>query len=193
MASIQEFAFALSGVVAPNQFRVNINFPTIVSGASNAMRKATYLTKAAQIPQTTVGDVQLYYRGKQYHEAGETEFQPWSCTIYNTTDFGVRKALEEWSHKMRNPSATIGITIPASYKGEILIQQLDRNGGVLRGYKLIGAFPQDIAAIQLDYDSNNQAEMFDCTFVYDYCIPDDSTTLGDAVGAVGSVMSNLGI
>ena len=41
MASIQEFAFALSGVVAPNQFRVNINFPIIVSGASNAMRKAT--------------------------------------------------------------------------------------------------------------------------------------------------------
>jgi len=38
------------------------------------VEKATYLTKAAQIPQTTVGDVQLYYRGKQYHEAGEPRY-----------------------------------------------------------------------------------------------------------------------
>ena len=191
MASIQEFSFALNSSARPNQFRVSITFPTMVSGGQDAMRKGQYLVKSATIPESTIEDVLLSYRGRQYHEAGEKTFQPWTCTMYNSGDFKLRTALENWSNMIQNPDTTAGITIPSAYKSEILIQHLDRNGVVIAGYRLIGAYPQMIGQIQLDFESANQVETFDCTFVYDYFIPDTETSIGSVVETVSSVVNTF--
>ena len=94
MANINEFAYALNSSARPNQFKISITFPSIVSGGQDAMRSGTYLVKAGTIPEVTIEDVQVFYRGRQYHEAGEKTFQPWTCSIYNSGDFKIRKALE---------------------------------------------------------------------------------------------------
>lgn len=168
--NIAEFAHALRASARPNQFQVEFNIPTAVGGLEDEKRRMCYLCKSAIIPQSTIGQVDMYYRGRQYHEAGETEFQPWTATFINSNDFAIRNAFERWSAFISHRNDVGGTTDVSQYKADIVVKHLDRNGQVRRKYKLIGAFPQDIGQIQLSYDNNNQIEEFDVTFVYDYFI-----------------------
>jgi hypothetical protein len=48
------------------------------------------------------------------------------------------------------------------------VTQLDRNGTELKTVRLVDAMPIDIGAIELDWENNNQVEVFQCTFVYNW-------------------------
>ena len=181
MANIYQFADALNASARPNQFQVQIIFPQNIDNALDANRAATCLTCQGSIPQSTIEDIQIMFRGKQYHEAGERTYSPWTCQIYNGTDFKVRKALEQWSHSILAAESTAGEDIPTRYKRSVVIQHLDRNGHVLRVYLLHGAYPQEVGEISLGYDQGNTVEQFSCTFVYDYFTVQDGSNKGFVV------------
>lgn len=169
--NIYDFSAALGGAARPSQFRVHINFPSsLVDDSSNAKRAATFLTQQAQIPNYRNADTQIYYRGRVFHEAGEPEFDQWTCTIYNSADFLVRDAVEQWANAISDPSVVYGITRPETYKGTVFVEQLDREGNTLRVYKLVGAWPSDTGTIELNYSTGNEAETFQVTFTYDYFV-----------------------
>ncbi len=169
MTNIYEFSSYLGGVARPSQFRVHINFPsTIVTDSNEAKHSAIFLTKQANLPSYRTGDVEIFYRGRRIHEAGEPEFEQWECTIINSSDFRIRKALEEWANAMGAPDTVYGLTRPETYKGTILVEQLDRAGETLRVYKLFGAFPLETGRIELDYDNGNAVETYSASFAYDY-------------------------
>ena len=181
MASIYQFADALNASARPNQFQIHINFPAAVRGGTEANRAALYLTCQGSIPQSTIEDIQIMFRGKQYHEAGERTYSPWTCQIYNGTDFKVRKALEQWSHSILAAESTAGEDIPTRYKRSVVIHHLDRNGHILRIYYLHGAYPQEVGEISLGFDQGNTVEQFSCTFVYDYFTIHDGSNKGFVV------------
>lgn len=175
MASISQFAAYLNASARPNQFKIHINFPPDISYANYVNNAALYLTCQGSIPQSTIEDIQIMFRGKQYHEAGERTYSPWTCQIYNSSDFMVRKALEQWSHSIIAAESTAGEDIPTFYKTSVVIKHLDRNGHVLRTYTLKGAYPQEVGEIQLDFSQGNAIEQFSCTFVYDYFTIEDGS------------------
>lgn len=170
MASILDFQTALEESARPDQFKVTINFPLLVENSTEATRRSTTLTYTGSIPSCTVQDIEVYYRGRQYHEAGEKQYQPWTCQIYNDVKFVVRGALESWSNLIRAPQSTDGAMLPADYKSTITIEQLDRSGETTRMYTLVGAYPTEIGEISLDYGNGNQLEMYNVNFVFDYFI-----------------------
>ena len=175
MASISQFANHLNASARPNQFKVHIVFPSFVDDSVAINTSATFLTCQGSIPQSTIEDIQIMYRGKQYHEAGERTYSPWTCQIYNSADFKVRSALERWSHTILAAESTAGNDRPRDYKQNVEIKQLDRNGHVLRTYILHDAYPQEVGEIQLDFSQGNTIEQFSCTFVYDYFTIEDGS------------------
>ena len=192
MASIYQFADALKASARPNQFKIHINFPTNLDNALEVNRAALFLTCQGSIPQSTIEDIQIMFRGKQYHEAGERTYSPWTCQIYNGTDFKVRSALERWSHTILAAESTAGLDVPTLYKQNITIKHLDRNGKVLRTYTLIGAYPQEVGEISLGFDQGNTIEQFPCTFVYDYfIINDDVSKIGRVAEAATDLLNTV--
>ena len=175
MASISQFANHLNASARPNQFKVHIVFPSFVDDSVAINTSATFLTCQGSIPQSTIEDIQIMYRGKQYHEAGERTYSPWTCQIYNSSDFMVRKALEQWSHSILAAESTAGEDVPTLYKKSVVIHHLDRNGHILRIYILHGAYPQEVGEISLGFDQGNTVEQFSCTFVYDYFTIEDGS------------------
>ena len=175
MASISQFAAYLNASARPNQFKIHINFPPDISYANYANNAAIYLTCQGSIPQSTIEDIQIMFRGKQYHEAGERTYSPWTCQIYNSSDFKIRRALEQWSHSILSAESTAGEDRPRYYKKAVEIQHLDRNGHILRTYILHNAYPQEVGEIQLGFDQGNTIEQFSCTFVYDYFTIEDGS------------------
>ncbi len=169
MTTIYDFAAQLNASARANQFRVHINFPAgLVSNGVVAKTAATFLTSQASLPSYNTEDIPVWYRGRQIHEAGEKNYEQWTCTIYNSSDFAIRTALEEWVSAIHDPQVIAGITTPQVYKSSIVVEQLDRNDQTLRVYKMYGAYPISTGQIELAFENGSQIETFAPTFVYDY-------------------------
>lgn len=168
MADLTGFRASISqGLLRPNQFRVELNFPSFVTGGTTASFFGQFHCKAASLPASTVSPVPVYYQGRAINVAGERDFQPWQIMVYNE-NFQVKDALTRWSHGINNISNNTGIIQPAQYQTDIIIKQLTRNGDVVKTVKLIDAMPVEVGPLELDFDANNTVQMFSTTFVYNY-------------------------
>src|SRR5210317_2452584 len=168
MANISDFVSKLKGGGArANQFKVTMPFPgfAAVGGETESM---AFLCSATTLPASTVGEVIVPFRGRNIYMAGDREFEQWSTTIINDTDFLIRNAIERWSNGINNMSDNEGITNPTDYQVDAFVDHLDRNGNTVKSYTLRGAFPTGVGEIELDYDEKTAIETFVVTFSYQY-------------------------
>jgi len=176
MANIADFkAQLIGGGARPNQFRVDLAFPSYVTLAGIAGLQGQFLCKATSLPASTLENIALQYRGRQVNIAGERTFEQWSVTIYNDTNFNIRNAFETWSNGIQNNGTTLGRVNPTDYQVQMAVNQLDRNGATVKSYQFIDAYPISVSAIGLDYETTNQVETFDVTFQYNYWVSDTSS------------------
>jgi hypothetical protein len=192
MANIADFkAQMIGGGARPNQFRVELTFPSYVPLGVVAGQRAQFLCKAAQLPASTIEALPVLYRGRTINFAGERAFQPWTVTIYNDTTFNIRNALEQWQAGIQNYSTSDGRTNPRDYQVDLNVHQLDRNGAIIKSYKFVDAFPTAISAIGLDYDQQNAIEQFDVEFTYNF-FTSNTTEGGSGLGINVSVDTPIG-
>lgn len=182
MANIADFkAQMIGGGARPNQFYVQLTFPSYVGLGVVAGQQAQFLCRSAQLPASTIEPIQTLYRGRPVQFAGERTFAPWTVSIYNDTTFNIRNALEVWQNGIQNYNTTLGKTNPRDYQVDLSVYQLDRGGAIIKSYKFVDAMPVNIGPIQLDFDQQNQIEQFDVEFTYNYFT---SNTTSGAVGGV---------
>ena len=185
--TLTDFRKALKGGGArPNLFEVTIpDFPGNdgVKG-SNAAGDFTMLIKAAQLPASTIGLVEVPFRGRTFKVAGDRTFAPWSITVINDTDFKARKALESWSQQIAQYSDASGFSNPGNYMTDAHVTQLKRkkissekyDGGGLEpvtSYTFYDIWPTSISSIDLSYDSSDVIEEFTVEFQVNYWAPAD--------------------
>lgn len=169
MANISDFkAQMIGGGARPNQFRVELAFPSFVTLGIVAGQRAQFLCRAATLPASTIENIPVLYRGRPVNFAGERTFQPWTISIYNDTTFNIRNAMEAWQSGIQNYSTTEGRVNPRDYQVDLNVHQLDRSGAIIKSYKFVDAFPTLIGPIQLDFDQQNQIEQFDVEFHFNY-------------------------
>ena len=175
----------LGGGARPNLFQVNIpDFPgnEPIQGTDSA-GDFTMLVKGAQLPESTLGLVEVPFRGSTFKVAGDRTFAPWSITVINDTDFSIRTAMENWAQLIAQYADGSGFTNPASYMRTATVTQMvraksspnDVQGGGLAGvktYKFFDIWPTSISAIDLSYDSSDVIEEFNVEFQVNYWAPD---------------------
>jgi hypothetical protein len=165
--NVERFKSELAnGGARPNQFAVQLTFPNYVASRAAAIKKGPFLVTAAELPGQTIGIAPVYYRGRLVKYAGDREFAPFNCTVLNDSSFTIRTALEQWLNGIEDMQNKTGRLIPAQYQTDMFITQLDRNGVVLKSYKLLGAFPTEIGTVPLDFGSNDQMSNFPVSFQY---------------------------
>jgi hypothetical protein len=168
MANINDFKAKLAGGGArPNQFKVTMPFPGYAH-VGGEIEELAFLCKTTTLPAMTLGTFTVPFRGRQIKIAGDRTFAHWSITVINDSNFKLRNAFERWSNGINNMTDGEGLTNPADYQVDAFIDQLDRNGATIKSYTLRGAFPTEIAAIDLDYGTNDEIEQFQVTFSYQY-------------------------
>ena len=168
MANINDFKAKLAGGGArANQFKVTMPFPGYAQ-VGGEIEDLAFLCTTAQIPAMTVGNVNVPFRGRQIKIAGDRTFGDWSITVLNDTNFKLRNAFERWQNGINNMSDNEGLSNPVDYQVDAFVDQLDRNGNTLKSYTLRGAFPTEVAAIDLNFGTNDEVETFGVTFQYQY-------------------------
>ena len=168
--SIEEFKAVLQGGgVRPTMFQVEMAFPdAVVVDPTQADNEGTYLIKAAQLPASSVGFVEVPFRGRKLKVSGDRTFEDWSVTVTNDVSFGLRKGFEKWSELIQNMNFALGSNELNDYFASAVVRQLDRDGNQLRAYRFEGIWPTEVAAIGLDFDTQDSVEEFDVTFKVQY-------------------------
>ena len=168
MANINDFKAKLAGGGArANQFKVTMPFPGYAQ-VGGEIEDLAFLCTATSIPAMDIGNINVPFRGRQIKIAGDRTFASWSITVLNDTNFKLRNAFERWQNGINNMTDNEGLSNPVDYQVDVFVDQLDRNGNTLKSYTLRGAYPTGIAAIPLNYETNNAVEDFEVTFEYQY-------------------------
>ena len=163
---VDDFKSKLRGGGArPNLFKATLNFPAYAGGD---VELSSFLCKTAALPVSEMALVTVQFRGRQLKIAGDRTFANWTVTIINDTDFSVRDAMERWMNGINAHSANTGLNNPVDYEADLSVDQLDRNGDVLKTYNFRGCFPTNIGEIALSYETNDAIEEFTVEFAIQY-------------------------
>lgn len=186
-SNISNFLSTVKQGVKPNLFEVKFAFPQAIAGQAGLDDVSTYMCKAAALPASNLGVIEVPFRGRTVKIAGDRTFDTWTVTFINDGNFVIRRAMEEWMAKMNKHEANtselvLPDTSPRGYFQDLVVHQLERDGQeIRRKYVLVGAFPTNVSQIDLAYDSNDQIEDFTVEFQYQYWKLDKSgaTTEGE--------------
>ena len=183
-ASIQQLKTALAGRGArANLFEINIAFPVLTSvDASLTSTKFTdnakILCKAAAVPGFTVGTIEVPFRaGRRIKIPGDRTFADWTVTIINDENQTLRRAFNAWVNLISkgNYESQTKSTISEYYQ-DITCSHLKADNTVSRQYQLNDAFPTDVSAIDLSFDSTDTLSEFTVNFQYHYLKAGNSGT-----------------
>ena len=189
-----------SDFARPNLFQVDINFPTDigVEGATALKTLGNFVVRAANLPASQIGVVEVPFRGRVLKLAGDRTFEPWTITIQNDSAFKLRTAFENWMQKIQEydenytaiatgaggTTSTTANTV--GYFADMQVNQLSRNEKgtasgatnadatshkVIKSYQFYQVFPSNIAAIDLDFGNNDAVEEFTVELQVQYWKP----------------------
>ena len=170
---ILDFQTKVKGGVRPNLFQVYHQFPDKAKPTDEKLE--SYLCKSAALPASTVGTVELPFRGRVLKVPGDRTFESWTATFYMDDAFELRGAYEKWIDLTNRVDVNMADVPIGEVLQEIKILQLDKFGAsnndglrVIREYKLVQAFPVSVSQVSVAYDNNDSYEEFDVEFAYQY-------------------------
>lgn len=182
-------AFA-GGGARTNLFVVNGAIP----GYSDN-RAVSFLVKAAQIPASSIGTIEVPYRGRRIKLPGDRTFADWSLTVISDTNLSLRSAFESWSAIFNQHIANIAPRNFMEFMPTWSVTQLHRDGEAIRTYNFIGCFPSEVGTIDLSYENNDQIAEFPVTLNYSWWEAAPGPASAAAIGGngVGTLLQGLGI
>jgi hypothetical protein len=155
---VDDFKAKLTGGGArPNLFKATINFPSYAGGD---VELTSFMCKTISIPASTIGAVEMKFRGRTFSIAGDRTFENLSFTVINDVDFKVRNAFERWMNGINSNVGNTGLANVADYSSDVVIEQLNKAGDTVKKYDIRGCWPLSVAAIELSYDTENAIEEF---------------------------------
>lgn len=160
-------------------FDVVMNLPPVV-GFAAIDQEIVFKARATSLPGDNINSISVPYFGREIKVAGTRTFPDWSFTVINDENFRIRNNLELWmsginSHvnNLRNPALASSFT----YTADATVRQFSKTGQIIKTYTMVGCFPIDVGAIDLDWASGDQIEEFPVTFAYQYWISDTTDVI----------------
>jgi len=165
MAQIDDFKAELAGGgYRPNQFRVTITPPSGIAIGLD-VRKTSILCKGTTIPDITLGDITLTYRGRSIKVAGDRDTTGvWTTEFYMDTDFSIQNALQRWSNGINDFDTNLGVNSLADYATDLTAELLDRDDTVLKTFIFKNAWPLTVGNFgELSSAADSAIAEFTCT------------------------------
>ena len=152
-------------------FDISMNMPPAPGITPLTSAAINFKARSSSLPGDSISSITVPYFGREIKVAGTRTFPDWSFTVINDEDFLIRNNLELWMSALnahvgnvRNPA----LATMATYQADAIVTQYAKTGDIIKQYKMIGCFPTDVAAIDLDWASGDQIEEFSVTFAYQW-------------------------
>ena len=100
--TIDDFkANVASDFARPNLFQVDLNFPQGIINNSSLIELGKFTVRAANLPASNIGVIEVPFRGRVLKIAGDRTFEPWTITVQNDSNFVLRNAFEIWASSIQ--------------------------------------------------------------------------------------------
>ena len=168
MAQIDDFkANLIGGGYRTNQFRVTITPPPGIAIGLD-VRRTSFLCTATTLPNITLGEIALKYRGRSIMMAGDRDTTgDWTTTFFMDTDFMIMNALQRWSNGINDFDTNTGVSSLSDYSTDLTAEMIDRDDTVLKTYIFKNAWPLNVGGITaLDSAAGTEIGMFTCEWKY---------------------------
>ena len=183
--TIDDFKANVSSDFArPNLFQVDLAFPSGIINNASLVNLGKFTVRAANLPSSQIGVIEVPFRGRTLKIAGDRTFEPWTITVMNDSKFKLRAAFEKWASSIQGYAENFTVARglgdrddSTGYFADMTVQQLSRDiragkaPKVLKAYRFYNVFPSNIAAIDLDYGSNDAVEEFTVELQVQYWTP----------------------
>lgn len=146
---------------------------TTTSFSVGGLDNFQFYCKAASLPASSIGSIEVPYMGRSIKVAGNRTFEDWTVTVYNAVLVGkedssssksLRLPFEQWMALINSHDANTGFNRIGSYRKTATIHHLDQRGNTIASYVMHGIFPTEVSSIDLAWDSNDTIEEFTVTF-----------------------------
>jgi hypothetical protein len=129
-----------------------------------------YLVKSTTLPKQTIEQSEVDWQGNKYKFGNTSTFDAITVTFRSDVAQELRREFLRWMQVIHDPVSNIHGN-PANYFGQVDLTQLDGQGNPIMSYKLVNAWPNDVAEIGLDYGTKEPSE-FAVSFTYQYHVVD---------------------
>ena len=163
--SIHSFSSQFRGGVRANLFKCRVTPPN-KPGIAEAFE---FHCKGTSMPASTIGNIDVPYRGRQLKVPGDRTFADWTVTVFNDADMYIRGTFEEWMARIQDHWSNRSDPEFNPY-GQATVTQLDRSGKDLRTYTISSMYPTEVAAIDVAWDSNDAVEEYAVTFAVNHWV-----------------------
>ena len=159
-------------------FDVQMTFPLAVGTGGtapgsfgSAQQQVTFRARGTSLPGDSISSIGVNYFGREIKLAGNRSFTDWSITVIQDEDFNLRNAFERWMSGINSHVANLRLPamLPGDggYQQDAYVTQYSKTGDIIKVYKLVGCFPTDVSAIDVDW-SNDGIEEFTVAFAYQW-------------------------
>jgi len=148
-----------------NLFYYKPALPGLVSN-DIGLDRMTYLVRATSLPASTLEETLVNWQGMDFPFANKHTFNEFTMTFNVDREAKIRKTFENWINLIHNPETNVYALIE-QYQMDQRLQLLGYNGEVVLEYILHSAWPREVGAVELSYDSTEIAQ-FDVTWRYIY-------------------------
>lgn len=159
-------------------FDVQLTFPLAVGTGGtapgsfgSAQQQVTFRARSTSLPGDSISSIGVNYFGREIKLAGNRSFTDWSIQVIQDEDFNLRNAFERWMSGINSHVANLRLPamLPGDggYQQDAYVTQYSKTGLPIKAYKLVGCFPTDVSAIDVDW-ANDGIEEFGVTFAYQW-------------------------
>lgn len=130
----------------------------------------TAMARSTQLPGFKVNEIAIPFQGVNMYIGGTPTFDEWTVTFIADEGHELRRIFLKWASLIYDVGTGF-VGHSSSYKSDrVGVAQLARNNKKVARMGLVGAFPTNVAAIELAQAGATEAEQFAVTFRYDYFV-----------------------
>lgn len=156
--SVDAFAGSFKDFARSNRFLIQI---TKLSGD-----KLKFHAESADMPGSTMGVINVAYRGRTLPIHGDREYQPWNVSVKLDDSYSIRQELFAWKEIMNTSRGNTGAGNLQAYAVDATCQPLDVNGSPIQTFSFSYLWPSEVGAIQYSQQNMNQIAECPVTFVF---------------------------
>ena len=175
--SIHDFSSRFKGGVRANLFNCRITTPN-----RGGLADFEFHCKGTSMPDSTVGNIDVPYRGRQLKVPGDRTFADWTVTVFNDKNMVIRAMFELWMGRIQDHWGNVTDKALGTPYGKATVSQLYRTGGTIKIYSFTSLYPTEVAAIDVAWDSNDAVEEYAVTFAVNHWTSGKGDTKGHADG-----------
>lgn len=157
---VQSFKGSFTDFVRQNRFEVQIG--------GLAADKLRFHCRAASLPASTVGTIEVPYAGRQIKIPGDRTYATWDITVILDKPMTIRDQLYDWHERINQTVANVGPGAVEAIKEDGIVTALAVSGERLKSYNMVGMWPTEVGDIQFSQDGTDTLAELTVTFNYDW-------------------------